>query len=371
MALDRPFLDDVHRFTYAPPKALRRLIGLEGELIRTRAELRRAHRFSIGDTTVELAARASLQTQRLPLWIRLARLPFEPMWIEFDQHVKMRALQQHSRFDEPVDLANVSRPYGVLLSPDSGSKTRWTAREFGLMVDKDTEEVMPNTLVHVIDPEGTQAVPVKGGMGRPNVSGEIAGTTEGIEYALMGFGGRAGDRLSIAIAPWYQHRVGAVLDPLYRLMLNAERERNGPRADARWASIVENYAIEYRGSQRVLIALMAALNEAPTETITTTPRPGRKTVRGREIPFLSYNVMRIVVPPVRVLPWLTRKLTEAYQRRRWHQVRGHWRRYRDETGAVSRSVWIASHFRGDTTVGVVTHDYAVTTRDALLDEVDE
>jgi len=50
---------------------------------------------------------------------------------------------------------------------------------------------------------------------------------------------------------------------------------------------------------------------------------------------------------------------EAYGKR-LHQVRGHWRVYRDEHGDFVKRTWIREHRRGDAKLGVVLKDYVLT-----------
>ncbi|MBP82235.1 MAG: hypothetical protein CMO61_00120 [Verrucomicrobiales bacterium] len=50
---------------------------------------------------------------------------------------------------------------------------------------------------------------------------------------------------------------------------------------------------------------------------------------------------------------------EAYGKR-LHQVRGHWRVYRDEYGDFVKRTWIKEHRRGDAKLGVVLKDYVLT-----------
>ena len=50
---------------------------------------------------------------------------------------------------------------------------------------------------------------------------------------------------------------------------------------------------------------------------------------------------------------------EAYGKRQ-HQVRGHWRVYRDEHGDFVKRTWIREHRRGDAKLGVVLKDYVLT-----------
>ena len=50
---------------------------------------------------------------------------------------------------------------------------------------------------------------------------------------------------------------------------------------------------------------------------------------------------------------------EAYGKR-LHQVRGHWRVYRDEYGDFVKRTWIREHRRGDPKLGVVLKDYVLT-----------
>jgi len=52
---------------------------------------------------------------------------------------------------------------------------------------------------------------------------------------------------------------------------------------------------------------------------------------------------------------------EAYGKR-LHQVRGHWRVYKDEFKNVKSRTWITEHRRGNAKLGVVHKDYHLTTK---------
>jgi hypothetical protein len=355
MALETPFYDQVNYSTYRIPSALAHIRGAEQVMIRHRTLLRQARRFVIEDSMVDLVARASLQTRRLPIWIRLARLPFDKVWVEYDQLAKLAALERAERIDGGLNPEGVSRECGMLMVRDTAHEARWVAFEFG-MVDG---EALPAPVAYVIDPEGTAVTTAfDGALGMPRLSAEVPGMQEGIEYATMGMidqeiGGR-----SVAVAPWFKDRVGAVLEPLHRLAIADAKKTKGEAVVRRWAEVLTAHVMEFRGTARFLLTLMATINEEPIlEYRDVAARPGGRSARGRMVPFLGHRTVALKAPKTRAIPWLTKRLTETYGKKRRHEVSGHWRTMATTEG--TKRIWIESYHRGDASLGYVTHDYVV------------
>ena len=88
----------------------------------------------------------------------------------------------------------------------------------------------------------------------------------------------------------------------------------------------------------------------------------RKGKRPNVTPSDSYYRCKVVLPKpdgVETRPVEIRK--EAYGKR-LHQVRGHWRVYKDEFKNVKSRTWITEHRRGNAKLGVVHKDYHLTTK---------
>jgi hypothetical protein len=145
---------------------------------------------------------------------------------------------------------------------------------------------------------------------------------------------------------------------------------------------------ETAGLCRYALAFLSTLNDVPT--ITTEVRPSKGYIaRGTYKKFVEHKVITLNVPEKKNMQMLARRVF-AQSRRRMHEVRGHWRLTVPPTGGficdqvtahqwgaidednhahcancVVRRTWIKKHYRGDASLGVVTHDYKITHKEPL------
>lgn len=105
---------------------------------------------------------------------------------------------------------------------------------------------------------------------------------------------------------------------------------------------------ETAGQVRVGLASLALINMHPIGPVTPPKRDGRRRdkILKRYIPY--YNLTSIDIDTSKVV---RREKSIGYKNRPRkpiieHDVRGHWRHYKD-----GRKVWIKSHRRGDSTIG--------------------
>lgn len=128
---------------------------------------------------------------------------------------------------------------------------------------------------------------------------------------------------------------------------------------------------------RDLWALLATINDLPVKIEAVQPSRGY-VARGNYKKFLQHSVVHLNVPESQ---W--RKLvakSAIMLRKRAHQVRGHWRKdWRHPLSVLcehifdaemvcrncrGRQVWVHEHQRGDASIGFVTHDYEVHQKEA-------
>lgn len=109
------------------------------------------------------------------------------------------------------------------------------------------------------------------------------------------------------------------------------------------------------GELRAAWTLLATINDLPTTTDLVRPSKGY-VARGKYRRFVEHTVIKLHVPAHRSLQTLAARAV-ATIRRRAHQVRGHWRKDWRHPG---ERLWIREHQRGDASLGVVVHDYAVS-----------
>ena len=113
-----------------------------------------------------------------------------------------------------------------------------------------------------------------------------------------------------------------------------------------------------QGDVRFLIALLGMLNY--DQVIQLTPETPKKVSHmrfGRKLPENEYKVVTIQLPKPQGVRVYEKHFTGHGTPKRQHWVRGHWRRYRDARGNVTKNVWIESHIRGNANLGVIVHDY--------------
>ena len=133
---------------------------------------------------------------------------------------------------------------------------------------------------------------------------------------------------------------------------------------------------EFIGELRFLWALLAAINDVPIGLKHVRPAKGFY-ARGRYRHYFEHSVISILLPKGRD-PRVVARHIVALSRRRAHLVRGHWRRdwthpgevlcahefYADKNQAIClkcgmEKSWVKEHQRGDASLGMVVHDYAV------------
>lgn len=137
----------------------------------------------------------------------------------------------------------------------------------------------------------------------------------------------------------------------------------------------EKYMEEYRGIIAVLRLFFLML--ARGKGIRTTDKPAvRRIIKGKVRAFAAHTKIEIDLAPQELAKAIA---TGARGPTRAHEVRGHWVNYRRnahcdhrwtelepgtrryECGSCGQlRVWRKNHYRGDSTIGFVTHEYSVT-----------
>src|SRR6516225_9761979 len=156
--LEHPFIDDV--FKASSREFIRGCHKYEEHrriLLRYRQTLRRAYHFMLDDDAVRLSVRLSQEnSDKLQLWSILARLPYDTVWLEWDEYISLHEAEQLGL--SPPDFKECSQEIGWLLQKDMDSDTRWYATEF----TKVDGRVFIYPIVVVFDPDGDILKPVSG-----------------------------------------------------------------------------------------------------------------------------------------------------------------------------------------------------------------
>lgn len=365
MALPTPFYDEVHAFTHRPLSELTYPQSAERQMLQYRMWIRQARRFVISDSMSDLVVQASLRLDKMPLWIVLARIPFDVCWFEIDNHQHILSLQRHSTLGHPVNLDEVARKTGWLLVRDKPHPTRWFAFEFASLAPTEddlivgrrdrSDIVVPGLAAYVLDPDGHPGSPALGGLGIKPLSVEVPALPAYIEHVLWGINDPRGN----VMAPeWALHRINAFMEPLLRTKYRHPFNRSKTYQMDRF---IQTQMVENRGIMRFIVTLLAAVNDVPVLYKDVEARPGHAKTRLKKVPYLSHQVITIKAPKAKPVEWLIKKLDGAAgSRKKRHEVRGHWRvLINRKTRVVQGRTWIPSHQRGDASLGYVKHDYII------------
>ena len=181
---------------------------------------------------------------------------------------------------------------------------------------------------------------------------------------------------------WLAPRIAVIIDPWWEAHFKTQSDGEW---EERWRRFYENCVSEERGSLRYLVTLLAAINGLPKHAKPVFPTKVRRTVGMNWVPYFSYHHLQIMIPGeervLRAKQILDHERRNEIHRRRWHEVRGHWRviEFGKRThicrhtptmvehglGICTRCEllvrWIPAFERGDQTLGVVDKTYTVTT----------
>lgn len=392
MALTEPFMDKVHQWTFQHklegrplPKAVLNV------LMKQRIALRKAQRFILDDDAVEIVCEQSHDMDRMQAWSFLARLPYAPMWIEFDLHTKIRKFHEMGwlhKDGRPI-FDDVSPVMGLLFDLDRNSETRWNCQSFILL----NGNPYPDFLSFTFDPAGSALTPIRGSTtwNMPTLS-----LRPGFPKLEIGVKGKPGEANSTALVDpefiilgvidndkpdheyvtpdWFAARAAVTVDPWWNAYFGPTPEKQAKLTEACHMHLVQD-----SGMLRWLVTLLATINGLPRDTKPVLQRAGHKVMGANIIPYFSHHTLSITVPKDNRIRYVKLHMDRSTRnvKRRWHQVIGHWRIIergktnrllwcRHIPAAVENNIgicercemlirWIPAHTRGDPEVGMVDH----------------
>lgn len=334
----------------------------------------------------------------------MARLPFPEVWLEFDLHEKLR-IGHELGISPGVDEATPKR-IGYLLREDPGDPLRWSCVTW-VSVDGIKEPVhgphkgemlssmamnawMVDTAMRapperIGDVNGIPPVELKNKLAINLMGGDEATTDDAVRaFSHLGWG--YGSSMSDKDDPRYKG-----IDPM-RMLGEARPLRNS--INVGWEAMsyqirsvsdddvdraMVQSCIESRGDVRLIVSLLALVNEVP---IIETPveQKGAFTGAGGKIrKYLTNKTVTINIPSKKPLGQIRRIFSSKIKSHKArHEVRGHWRtiihkedhwrKVEQPDGTIERvfiakgqleRVWVKNHERGDAAYGFVKHDYQV------------
>lgn len=321
--------------TYSKPLLYKRSGGFASDLAQAR-------KFSLDAEAscfcLDVAESANTDALRMELR-KLAKLPYPHCWIEYDAFARnnyacdLNKLPRSEMVDSPKRIGYILHEGkdGILAATEC----------FSHCFDRN-QRIVDSPNMHYISmlwttEEGVK-MPVKG-IGTSSSDPvwwhpQSKRVIRGMEEGLRDVEGLSNESyISVVFNPYY--------DPKFSLEA-LHQETFGPE--------------QHRGSLKFLWAILATINQVPVGMTEFRPSKGQM-VAGSYKRFMEHKVVSITIPAKR---FNTVKKLVSHAKRRAHQVRGHWRKPRkDSKNPEAATLWIASHQRGDASIGFVTHDYEV------------
>jgi hypothetical protein len=350
----------------APGKAV-----IRKEMARYRDDLIRAKRFVLGDDSLRhIVIRGTEDHTKLPDRVPLACLPFDTVWIEYDNHARIRAQHEIGTSDLPDDIT--PKRAGFLLKRVCDRPTAWTATK---VFDTRSGLSGLSAMVYLFDAESDRSIHVLGN--RMNMVDRAVpeGTTPEellekkriLNYPLWGYAQHSSH--TEMLDKLFNHAAYSMEPTWFGVM--EEMMASGKWNTKTGERVIAEAVRENAGDLRFLTTALAFINEVPV-VYTDKTRQGSFLAGGRQQNFFSNSVITLNIPAMkrRTVMQILDKAARGAKKKR-HQVRGHWRvsdkphgprwqQFTDsESGRTGYRMWIEHHLRGDAALGWVHQQYAV------------
>ena len=330
----------------------------------TPKRIRHAHRMVLDDLATVMAIHIStVSPKKIDDLLHLCEPPFPSLWVEMSSRVVMRCrreimMGQGATYEEA--LARFKNPQseqvrmGVFIERREYGIEAWCVEH-----DHDTLEVFdwPMHFELAIDGEKFE---------RPKKD-DIITDSRGVKVTHRGktpllsqtglLWGYLDDQVGLRNL---NHKARALV-PSYAMPIYSDKEAKN--------KILE----ELTGFPRMAVGILALINAMPMVREKVTPK-GRRMNKNRKgtKPLLSHTVATMVVPKrvKDVTKYVNRQVSSEVAKKRYHEVRGHYRHLKEkpstpgwkEVVVNGETLWrkhIASHHRGDISLGMVEHDETV------------
>lgn len=313
------------------------------------------------ELVTELSSGASIN-EKLSIYRRLSRLPFDVVWIEFDYLDRFHKRQELGTVQDTETPTDAPTKMGFML--ERLTDTEWRCMTVVAYRSESTPSGRTCDVfgaVLVVSTEGP--VEFRSWIRNPGMRDGIKAMND--QHAGMlgwGFGVRK-NGVDFNVAPSELKQTVAVDLPLsYEYIVNHMVESGrDPLMTARQYTerSIMDALNEIKGDLRFVVSSLAMLNEVPI-TITEARREGTTLVGGRLKPYMVNRVVSVNIPKTR---GRTRKamslLRLAERSMRRHEVAGHWKTVTLK-GGMKETRWIKNYERGDASLGYVNQIREVT-----------
>ena len=311
------------------------------------------------DLVTELASGETIR-DKIAIYRRLSRLPFEVVWIEFDYMDRFNTRQRLGTVALTEAPEDAPTKMGFML--ERITETEWrclTVISYPEGITGSGRSCDVFGAVFVVSTEGP--VEFRSWVRDPAMRDGVKAMNEQSAGMLgWGFGVRQnGEDFNVA-PPELRDTVAVDLAPSYEHIIHRVIE-NEPMKSARQVTskLMLDSLNEIKGDLRFVCAGLAMLNEVPITT-REVRREGTNRIAGRLKPFMVNRIVSVAIPKTkgRVRKVMaTLKLAERHMRR--HEVAGHWKTVILKGGERERR-WIKNYERGDASLGYVHQIREVT-----------
>lgn len=322
--------------------------------------VRRAVPFVLDEAATVLLTQLASNVKQAYLFRKLARLPYDAVWLEIDYLAKVRTQLALGTRQGPYNPEHEPTHMAYLI--EKIGDTRWRAVPF---VDGGELDTLTFPVCYVLDTEETLAN-YHTSATHPGLAAWMEDMTHSRQAEALAWGAgvelKSGRQGLISV----DHSGSFDIAPDWEERFKQLMKRNGPHAMRdRFFRAVEDSSRELAGGLRYLAAALALINETPL-TLKEVHRKGAfRSKDGRIRPYIVNRHVTIALPKSKYPPvkQVLRLFEGAHRAMKRHQVRGHWRRVRHKVDGnwAYRRKWVDAFERGDASLGYVHHVYDVVT----------
>jgi hypothetical protein len=355
-----------------------------------------AQKFIVSNKLIDHAAEASMSKPKVLLeMIKRAIPPFKNMFIEWDEDYRVHALwhmyekylpQYKDKIKFPEDHAE--RIGYHIYHYESPTGDSWFMYEMWLMIDK---KWFASPLASIVrndedwdmnkafrqfkfNEAKAQDLPTEFRhymLDAENYNKETVAQGQkiiGAPYTLMYFAEEK-ERFKAKSLDEKGEDYGIMHDIYSRLttvqgramhwMIPKEQFKQGWSVDSMTKISEQHLQLISGGDIRFIVSVLSILNyDLIVKQVQKPAKHKIKHIRfGRSVPTNEYSLLNIELPKPRGKTVYEKIFSGHGTPKKWHKRRGHWRRYRDAQGNVTKRIWVAECEAGSKAYGEKINDY--------------
>jgi hypothetical protein len=381
----------------------------EGKIRQLQSQLVQSQKFVVNDKLIEHACEASMvKPSTLNTMITTAIPPFKNMFIEWNESHRVHYLSKMYDKHLPDYKGKIEKPTGYLdrigyhiFNFDHPSGQSWYMYEMWCMIDGKWNQSPLASVVHN-DEEWNSEISYEHFKRRENFSKELPNSIRekfmsdddefrenfmsdgllkfnvdsiktgqkiiGRPYILKYFPNYPKDYLDknnqthINANHWMQNlcsRFELCQSSSMHWLIPKDKFKQGWAEDEMARITKYHLDLIQGGDLRFLISVLSLLNYDLIIQEKQQPAENKlKHIRyGRRVPTNEYSLISIDLPKPKGKKVYEKIFTGHGTPKRWHMRRGHWRRYRDVRGNVTKRVWVDQCEAGNKSLGKKINDY--------------